>query len=379
MNRLCQSIILLATLSIIFFIPMPSRAETIQFTMGKSEYIVDGSTYLMDVAPLIKNGRTYIPVRYVAQALHIPDSDILWDNRTQKITILKDGTIVQLAIGSNIILVNGSSIIMDVPAEIFNGRTMLPIRFISEVLGASVNWDENNQQVTIFYGYSPETQSPDDNYINNNNGDLRQDTYPIIYTWYFDNQSYRLGPINVPIDVLNIYREKPHPPLTPQYYIINNEVANYVNDADSNEIISVLVDGLVEYAESNGYYGDAIVEFVAAFVQGLPYVSDSASTGFDEYTKYPVETLLERGGDCEDSAILTAVLLRELGYGTALLFLPDQHHVAVGVLGPEQPYGTYYTYGGKNYLYLETTDSGWRIGEVPDECAGADAYIVPLP
>ncbi|HEX3012335.1 MAG TPA: transglutaminase-like domain-containing protein, partial [Syntrophomonadaceae bacterium] len=116
-----------------------------------------------------------------------------------------------------------------------------------------------------------------------------------------------------------------------------------------------------------------------AFVQSFPYVSDSISTPSDEYPRYPVETLLQKEGDCEDTAILTAVLLNELGYGSALLYLPDQGHMAVGILGNENVEGSYYEKDGQRYYYLETTAVGWHIGEIPDDCQDADAMVFPLP
>jgi len=122
------------------------------------------------------------------------------------------------------------------------------------------------------------------------------------------------------------------------------------------------------------------VEFVAAFVQSFPYTSDSVTTSYDEYPRYPIETLVDSGGDCEDTSILIASLLNSMNYGVAIIILPD--HSAVGVLGREGIYGSYYEYEGGKYYYLETTNTGWGIGEIPDEHKGATANLygmVPTP
>lgn len=119
------------------------------FVIGKTTYKVGGVEKTMDVAPYIKNGRTYLPVRYVAQSLGVDDANILWDAATQKVTLLKGDKVVQMTIGSSDMIVNGVTIRMDVAAEITDGRTMLPFRFIAQALGASVGWDEATQTVTL--------------------------------------------------------------------------------------------------------------------------------------------------------------------------------------------------------------------------------------
>lgn len=109
------------------------------------------------------------------------------------------------------------------------------------------------------------------------------------------------------------------------------------------------------------------MSFLATFVQSLPYTSDSVTTGHDEYVRYPLETLIDDGGDCEDTAILLAALLKELGYDVVLLSPPG--HMAVGVAvsaGVVHSYTTIEVHG-VHYAYVETTGDGWRIGEVPDE------------
>ena len=59
------------------------------------------------------------------------------------------------------------------------------------------------------------------------------------------------------------------------------------------------------------------VDFVLSFVQSLPYTLDDVTTGYDEFRRYAVETLIEGGGDCEDTTILVAAILRGLGESTA--------------------------------------------------------------
>ena len=117
------------------------------------------------------------------------------------------------------------------------------------------------------------------------------------------------------------------------------------------------------------------LEYTIRFVQSISYKKD-ISMGYDEYPKYPIETLYEGDGDCEDSSILLASILESLGYDVLLVYYPG--HVAIAVKDNGSFEGTYYSYKGKKYYYVETTSMGWKIGEIPDEYLGEDAIVVPI-
>lgn len=132
--------------------PGETRATT-TFTIGDTNYTVveagEAVEYTMDVAPYIKDGRTFLPVRYVAYALGVSEDNILWDQATKKVTIFKSDRIAQVTIGSKTMMVNGVNVDMDVAPEITDGRTMLPIRWMSQALGASIDWDAEAREVTV--------------------------------------------------------------------------------------------------------------------------------------------------------------------------------------------------------------------------------------
>ena len=117
------------------------------------------------------------------------------------------------------------------------------------------------------------------------------------------------------------------------------------------------------------------VDFVLSFVQSLPYTLDDVTTGYDEFRRYAVETLIEGGGDCEDTTILVAAILRGLGEKTALIFTPG--HIAIGVSGDFT--GSSLTYNGIKYFYCETTGTGWTVGTLPASVGTKVDQIVPLP
>ena len=119
------------------------------FVIGSNIYTVNGLTRIMDVAPYINNGRTFVPYRYLALALGVAEDDIVWDDSTKKVTVTKGENVVEATIGSTTLTVNGESVTMDVAPEIKNGRTMLPARYLAEALGGSVGWDQASKTVVF--------------------------------------------------------------------------------------------------------------------------------------------------------------------------------------------------------------------------------------
>ena len=118
------------------------------------------------------------------------------------------------------------------------------------------------------------------------------------------------------------------------------------------------------------------IQEALAFVQSLPYAFDRVSKGRNEYVRYPVETLADGRGDCEDKAILLGALLHEMNVDFVLLSLPD--HVAIGVCCDAVETSSYLKYDEKKYCYLETTAPGWEIGQIPDKYASSVFEVVPL-
>ena len=103
----------------------------------------------MDVAPYISDGRTFMPLRYVALAIGVAEQNIIWDASAQTVTLMKGDKVVQVKIGSTTMLVNGVAVTMDVAPEIKDGRTMLPLRFLGNAFGVTTTWDAATNTATI--------------------------------------------------------------------------------------------------------------------------------------------------------------------------------------------------------------------------------------
>ena len=123
----------------------PYSVVRLEWSSGIS-VLVNGKSIVMDVPPVLENGRTLGPLRPIFEAL---GARVLWNDRTQTVTASKGNTEVALTIGKKEAAVNGKTVLLDAPARLVNDRTLVPVRFVSESLGAQVTWDEQRGAVII--------------------------------------------------------------------------------------------------------------------------------------------------------------------------------------------------------------------------------------
>lgn len=119
----------------------------------------------------------------------------------------------------------------------------------------------------------------------------------------------------------------------------------------------------------------SVTLFISSFVQGLSYVEDYY-TSFDEYPKYPIETFIDRNGDCEDTSYLAASIIDAAGYGSALVELPG--HMAIAIKFSSSADGYYYQLDDGRYYYLETTNDEFELGDMPPEYKNEKAKIIKV-
>lgn len=117
----------------------------IELLIGKKVLSVNGEEIEMDVSPFIKDSRTFVPVRFISEAL---GEKVYWDSKNKVVTILGSATI-KLKIESFNYEVNGETFTMDVFPFIRDSRTFVPVRFVSEALDMEVFWDNELKRVEI--------------------------------------------------------------------------------------------------------------------------------------------------------------------------------------------------------------------------------------
>ncbi|MGM0805751.1 MAG: copper amine oxidase N-terminal domain-containing protein [Bacillota bacterium] len=110
------------------------------------QVFINGERQVYDQPPVSKDGRTLVPLRGIFETL---GATVKWNPDTKAITATSKTTNVKLIIGSNKTVVNDMSKIIDVPAQVINNHTLVPLRFVSEVFGASVSWDAKGNRILI--------------------------------------------------------------------------------------------------------------------------------------------------------------------------------------------------------------------------------------
>jgi hypothetical protein len=224
-----------------------------------------------------------------------------------------------------------------------------------------------------------EWQYQNESSMTNQPGWISVNATPVIertYTWYLNGHKATVT-LDIPRDLYEYYRDQPHP-----RNISASTFTGYTISDRDRQYLHNLMAKLKDASNFKSYSARNDYRNVVAFVQSIQYQPDSpdaeatgASDGTDDYWKYPVETLGDGNGDCEDTAILTAALLREMGYDVAIVLLDDHAAAAVAC---DNCNGYYYPLNGKRYYYLETTGTGFSLGTMDEKYKDTVAHIIPL-
>ena len=192
------------------------------------------------------------------------------------------------------------------------------------------------------------------------------DHYAVSHKWNYLKKQWQCS-INIPVELYQYYQGRRH---------VSDDMVQFVLSDHDRGCIRSLVNSFREGGIEAGYSDRENMGNVIKFVQTLRYVSDMDSKGTDDYVRFPIESLVDGEGDCEDMAILAAAILHEMGYSVLLVVLPD--HLALAIAYDEELDGTYYPYNGSKYYFLEVTHPGWDIGQIPDTFKKSKASLVPL-
>ncbi|MBQ8837256.1 MAG: hypothetical protein IJ002_07105 [Clostridia bacterium] len=122
------------------------NSTVVKLTIGDTVGYVNGAAKTLDAAPIIRESRTMLPVRFVAEAF---GAEVKWDGATSTASVITADTTIEITIGATTAKVNGQTVTLDAPAFIENSRTYLPVRFVAENLGATVAWDGATSTATL--------------------------------------------------------------------------------------------------------------------------------------------------------------------------------------------------------------------------------------
>ncbi|CAH2214737.1 stalk domain-containing protein [Tepidibacter aestuarii] len=114
---------------------------------------IDGKVVYTDQNPYIENSRTFVPIRFISENL---GADVSWDEDSQEAILEYEDKNIKLPVYSSTATINESTVYLDAPVNIYNARTFVPVRFVAEAFSCSVNWDSYNYVVDIqTKGYIP--------------------------------------------------------------------------------------------------------------------------------------------------------------------------------------------------------------------------------
>jgi len=117
-----------------------------QSSSSEIKVFVNTEEKKFEVAPMIKNGTTLVPFRALFEAL---DMEVRWDQANNRVTGTDGNLTISFVIGEKTATVNGEAVSLLEPAQVVQGRTLVPLRFISESTGASVFWDPYHNEISV--------------------------------------------------------------------------------------------------------------------------------------------------------------------------------------------------------------------------------------
>ena len=181
----------------------------------------------------------------------------------------------------------------------------------------------------------------------------------LAYSFTFQTKKFAWE-MSIPLKTYLYYKEKARITDTSRYSTMATD--NYA-DTQLAQLIRQINDAVLQY----NYNKSDTVNLVGAFVQSLIFANNDVTTPYDNYPRYPVETLFDQTGDCEDTSILTAAILYRLAFNEVIFVFNAPKHVAVGVYVPATVGLDGWEYQAKRYIYLETTGDTWTLGHAPSE------------
>lgn len=127
-------------------LPVGQR-KTQRLVIGSTTAYVGESAYRITAAPFIQTGRTYVPIRFISEKL---GATVNWNQSTKEVTIQKDGKTMRWTVGNRQVKVNQQTVMQDAPLLLKNGSTFVPVRFVAGQLNTSVEYMGSKHMVVIF-------------------------------------------------------------------------------------------------------------------------------------------------------------------------------------------------------------------------------------
>jgi hypothetical protein len=200
----------------------------------------------------------------------------------------------------------------------------------------------------------------------------------VYYTNFSQNQ--QIISFSVPYEKYDAYHKMDHP-----YWGAQNLTSAIAYISSNETIINQIVETIRSQTQSDEELANALLDFVQdkGHALSIRYYPTTE-------LKYPLETLVEMGGDCDTHSFLYGTLMKAAGFKVLLLLsnetLSDgQYHAATAIHLKNPPENSrsdcqdyYFTFNGEKYYYAETTTASWRVGDLPPKFENVTFNIFPL-
>jgi hypothetical protein len=189
-----------------------------------------------------------------------------------------------------------------------------------------------------------------------------------IFSWTFKWRIYTWE-ILIPERLIDYFSNLPRP--NTNNYVI------YTMHPHQIELLGSIHKQLQSISLEKEFSSEDTINFLAKFVGSTQYLEDMCDGQLCEYPKYPLETLYDNGGDCEDKSILLACILKAFNFDVALIenTLEDSGHMMVGISGDDISGQYYIESKGEKYYPIDVTNLGWGIGGVPPKYQKASLRV----
>jgi hypothetical protein len=272
---------------------------------------IDGVLQNFEQSAVLKDGNTLVPLRGIFEKL---GAEVKWDQDTQTVTATKGGTAIKLTIGQQSAFVNGKAVSLVAKAEILNGSTMVPLRFVSEALGADVQWDNVNTMaiITSAGGTAPVVQAPQTSgqvvhgikvqYGKHNYGTSNQAQYDQVMKIVNDAVS---DVANVPI------------PDEVTKYANGDRASNYAKETYEHRSLTVAEQNLRDLVSKGATKADLIKVYQANYIAvTLLHGATDPGTGAPSSA---YDALITRVSDCDSDSQVYSAVFDAMGVSSVVL------------------------------------------------------------
>lgn len=293
---------------------------------------IDGALQRLDQSAIVKNGSTLVPLRGVFEALK---ADVKWDQKTQTVTATKGSSIIVLTIGKSTATVNGKIVTLSAKAEIINGSTMVPLRFIAEALGAKVEWDAGTYTALISSSggsnvVTPPTKPVEESAVVNG--------IKVLYgkhTYGSKNQNeydYVMKVVNEKIATIDTVKLDPGGKYEDLYeaYLYKGETADKYSYGSREHRGLTLAHGLFSPLLEGGLAVDEAVHAYKTSLMASSFMGDVTNPR-NGSPKSAFDNLYNKISDCDSDAQVYSSVFDAMGYNSAIVAGTNHADVVVKI------------------------------------------------